>query len=474
MRAYRFLIAMSVCAALVLAWLGHAFGQGASSIDLSQNCSLANAITAANNDAATGGCVAGSGADTIKLSANITLSANLPQITSEITLEGGNYQIDAGTWRRIFDVNNADFTVNNLTLTQGNAGGAHGGIIRARNSDLTLSNVVIDKGKSGNNGGGVYFDGSSKTLTITGSVFSGNATNDAKGGKGGGLYVKASSGSSIKTSTFSSNTAITTGGAIHNDGALSIENSTIYSNSSTGNGGGVYTGNGATTTLTHVTMNGNSVNASADGDSVYYMGAMTITNSIMAGTANSEHCESSGVSIQASSATVSGSLIQDGSCSPALRGDAGLGALEGSPKHYSLTSSSKAVNAAVRASCLSVDQAGTTRPQGDNCDIGAYELAAAKITPTPTHTPTDTQTPTPTDSPTNTPTDTPTPTHTPSPTVDAANRTGLSGVVGVGWPAGCGARRGRKFSRSRAQARLRSHVLHRRMAECEHGHPGQR
>ncbi len=463
MPARRLLFVLSALGLLAVAILGglnpFEAQQSGSEIAVNQSCTLDKAITAANTNTAQVGCSSGTGADTLKLSASITLTGNLPQITSEITLEGGNFQIDAGNWRRIFDVNNADFTIKNLTLTQGDAGGAHGGIMRVRNSDLTLTNVTIDKGTSGNHGGGIFFDGSSKTLTITGSVFSGNATDDSKGGKGGALYVNAGSGSTIKTSTFSSNTAIATGGAIHNDGMLTIENSTFYSNSSTGNGGGIYSSSGSSLTLKHVTMNGNSVNASADGDSLYYVGGLTLQNSLMVGTANSQHCETSGAGIQAVKAGV---LIQDGSCSPALTGSANLGELKGSPKYYPLTSGSKDVNAAVTANCLSVDQAGTTRPQGDACDIGAHELAVSKITPThtptpsntPTHTPTDTPTNTPTHTPTDTPTNTPThtptdtptntPTHTPTDTPTntptntqtytptqpgGANQVGLAGVV---------------------------------------------
>ena len=56
--------------------------------DPNGTCTLADAITAANTDTATNGCTAGSGADTITLGVNITLKAPLPDITSEITIEG--------------------------------------------------------------------------------------------------------------------------------------------------------------------------------------------------------------------------------------------------------------------------------------------------------------------------------------------------------------------------------------------------
>jgi len=61
----------------------------AGGITVSGACTLTDAITAANNDTATGGCPAGSGADTITLTADVNLTSALPTITSEITLEGG-------------------------------------------------------------------------------------------------------------------------------------------------------------------------------------------------------------------------------------------------------------------------------------------------------------------------------------------------------------------------------------------------
>ena len=60
----------------------------AANITVNSTCSLADAITAANTDTATGGCQAGSGDDTITLTGNITLGAELPEIASTITVEG--------------------------------------------------------------------------------------------------------------------------------------------------------------------------------------------------------------------------------------------------------------------------------------------------------------------------------------------------------------------------------------------------
>ena len=60
-------------------------------------CTLVDAITSANTDTATGGCTAGSGADVIELTADVTLIAvdnttdgdnGLPSIATEIEVKG--------------------------------------------------------------------------------------------------------------------------------------------------------------------------------------------------------------------------------------------------------------------------------------------------------------------------------------------------------------------------------------------------
>ena len=60
-------------------------------------------------------------ADTITLGADITLSTALPQITSEITLEGAGYAVDGGDSVQLFNVNLGDFTVNRAMLQNGSA-----------------------------------------------------------------------------------------------------------------------------------------------------------------------------------------------------------------------------------------------------------------------------------------------------------------------------------------------------------------
>lgn len=73
-------------------------------IRVDEACSLHDAITAANTDKASGGCPAGAGADTIYLSGDITLSAELPAIESVIAIDGGGFAISGDKRYRIFRV----------------------------------------------------------------------------------------------------------------------------------------------------------------------------------------------------------------------------------------------------------------------------------------------------------------------------------------------------------------------------------
>lgn len=340
----------------------------AESISVDAYCSLSAAIRAANSDSAKGGCPAGGGADTITLSGDIQLTGPLPEINSEITINGGGYTIDGVTNYRIFDINSGALTINNLIMTRGNAGGGNGGALRARNSDLILNQVEISGSKSGDSGGGLYFNGPTKSLAIINSSLSGNQTSGSKTGRGGGLYVLANS-AAIIGSGFDNNTAVTTGGAIHNDGVLTIDNSSIGGNSATGHGGGMYIGGEATSTVTQATFADNRVlGEGKTGASLYNAGALSLYNSLVAGmpSDSASLCAGDGALQQA------GNLVQDASCSAALSGDPLLGEATGSPIHYPLGAESPAVDAASTAHCTENDQLGNRRP-AESCDIGAIE-----------------------------------------------------------------------------------------------------
>jgi hypothetical protein len=81
-------------------------------------------------------------------------------------------------------------------------------------------------------------------------------------------------------------------------------------------------------------------------------------------------------------------IIEDGSCLTAatsFAADPKLGLLQdngGDTHSHALLNGSPAIDAIPEGSCdLGDDQRGVTRPQGDGCDIGAYEVGVCKSIP---------------------------------------------------------------------------------------------
>ena len=327
----------------------------AANIAVGGTCTLIDAITAANTDTATGGCSAGSGADTIILTADVSLTNvnnatdgdnGLPSITSNITIEGNGFTINrplSSPDFRIFHVAGAGtLTLVNVTVSGGELASDLGGGIYNRGT-VTLANSILS-GNSATNGGGIY-NQSSGTVTLTNSTISGNSATNGGGINNGGNTV------ALTNSTISGNSATNNGGGIHvSSGTVTLTNSTISNNSATNNGGGINNGSG-TAILT------NSLIANSTGDNC--------SGTISSGGNN---------------------LSSDATCSVPQSGSINLGALAnngGPTQTHALLVGSSAIDAANNASCPADDQRGAARgvdgdgtpdsPQTGDCDIGAYE-----------------------------------------------------------------------------------------------------
>lgn len=248
--------------ALLLALIAVAAPSLAADIAVYEDCTLADAIDAANRDVAVGACVAGDGADTIALSADIILQAELPRITTEITVEGGGYNISGALAYRIFYVESSgSLTIKQLTLVGGRAGPEYtpgivsgdGGAIY-NDGNLTISDSTLSKNKAGR-GGAI---GNGGTLTIDRCNFVENSDHFSSGAivnsHGGKLVVRNSNflrnsgyaGGAIENfgeqyvaeSHFEENEAMI-GGAIRNLGKSHVRSSDFYSNFAE-NGGAVF------------------------------------------------------------------------------------------------------------------------------------------------------------------------------------------------------------------------------------------
>ncbi len=223
------------------------------SITVNSTCSLSDAVTAANSDTATGGCAAGSGADTITLSADITLSAATPGIQSEITINGGGFTIDGDDTYRIFAVQRSgNLTVNRLTMTNG-YGGEDGEAILNYYGTLTVTNSTFSH-NSAIDGGAIESYG---TTSVANSIFSNNAARST----GGAIYHSGHTAATvtITTSTFRNNSASWAGavGFSARSANATITNSTFSSNTATWGGAVRAGGLDSVVTVTNNTFSGN-------------------------------------------------------------------------------------------------------------------------------------------------------------------------------------------------------------------------
>jgi hypothetical protein len=323
-------------------------------------CTLADAIEAANTDLPVGGCIAGDvGSDTIDLQTNVTLSAALPVISSNIVLQGNNNTIDGNGGFRVLQLDSAgNLTLNSATITGGFAEFAEGG--------------------------GIFNDGG--TVTINNSTI----TNNAADSFGGGIRNTEGGDLTLNNSTISGNSSNNDGGGINSDGnTLTLNNVTIADNSANGWGGGIGVGAG-TTTLNRSIVSGNT--ASSGANEVF----------VFSGTVNGNNYNLFGNSSETSSEAFDGTsgggenftpgatditATSDGATPTALTSilDVNL-ANNGTQPHtdtHALVAGSPAIDVipTTDASCVpgtTVDQRGGARANGVDqggaaCDIGAFE-----------------------------------------------------------------------------------------------------
>lgn len=323
------------------------------------NCSLRESFQSANTDTAVDACLAGSGTDTIILSAGTyTLSligagedANATgdlDINSNLTISGAgatSTTIDGGAIDRVFEVHlGTTVQVNGVTIQNGSIAGFGGGIFNR--GTMTIDQSSIDDNETtGTNlsggGGGIFNQG---TMTITKSTVSNNTSQ----GRGAGIY-NLDLTLNITNSTISTNTGLNGAGIFNRFGTVQLSNSTVANNTATDNGGGIWNFGGIMRL------------------------AKTIVGNNMAPTA-SDDCAGIITSLGYN-------LASDASCGFSSTGDLNstnpqLGVLAnngGSTQTHALLPGSPAVDV-VPLCTVATDQRGISRPQGPVCDIGAFEL----------------------------------------------------------------------------------------------------
>lgn len=415
------------------------------------DCSLREAVIAANQDQAQGACAAGNGADTIKLPAgtyvltiigtfeNASLTGDL-DIASDLTIDGagqGDTEIDGNGTDRVLHILSGTVTVSDLTIANGDPGAENGGGL------LNFGDVTIEDSRirdcAADSGGAIHM--ATGTLTVIGSRIDGNTAED-----GGAILFSATSVVvHIIDSVISGNTATQgNGGAIFNSGITSLSNSTVSGNSAAKSGGGILTIGlqAAQVIMFSTTIANNTADSDGDGDGdgggihAPPLGTFNARNSLFG---NNRDLSPSGDVFPDCSGVlfgvgynlienVAGCILSGTQVGNVTGLDPNLGPLQGNgggTLTRELLGGSPAINAGNPLDCigpngivLDTDQRGSARK--GRCDIGAFEFDSDG-TPTPADTATRTVTPTRTVTRTRTSTARATATRTFRPTRDATS-----------------------------------------------------
>jgi CSLREA domain-containing protein len=358
------------------------------SVPTDGDCSLREAITAANTNAAVDGCTSGAaGEDTVVVPAgtftlavagtgedaaatgdlDLTESAVVRGASAETTI------VDGADLDRVFDVTAAGATARLEDLTVRNGSVADGAGIRNAGT-LTLLRVAVSQNQATGNAGGILNAAPAAMLTVTGSTLSGNTSGQTGGGLGteGGTVT-------VRNSTISGNQAECSGGgiALANGTTATLNNATIADNvadanppppgacGAENNGGGIFIGAGNTVNVSN-TIFGTNRDQSSGADARHPDCSGTIASQGYNLIQDTTGCTVSG--------TTTGNITgQNPQLSPLA--DEG-----GTTQTHALRQGSDAVDAGNPAApgssgsaCEATDQRGVNRPQGPRCDIGAFE-----------------------------------------------------------------------------------------------------
>jgi predicted outer membrane repeat protein len=338
-------------------WAGAAQAAGAVGAGTPASCTDAALDTALTG----GGLVTfncGGGAVTITVLTIKVISLNT-------TIDGGNLiTLSGGGVRRVLAVNPSPATLTLQNLTIANAFGISGSGVQNDGTLIVTNSTFTANSAAPGNGGAIQNSGGG-TVTITNSTFSGNTASNAV--NGGGAIFNATGGGAITitNSTFTGNSATAgNGGAIYGDsvnGQISLRNVTISGNSAAGLGGGFY--DNADNSATHNSIIANNTPNNCDGAPFPYISRYNLIGDASCGT------------------SISGGIGNLINTNPLLAALAGNG---GPTQTMALNAGSPAINTGSPSLagidiCATVDQRGTTRPQGPRCDIGAFELVAAAV-----------------------------------------------------------------------------------------------
>ena len=279
--AFLRLVSASLLIAFAFPWIsGVPTGQATATITVTTtvdditnngNCTLREAIQAANLDQAVDKCPAGSGADTIQLPQG-TYPVTLPgdgedlnqtgdlDIRTSLTLQGD------GVDKTIIKVGSTGFKDRLFQIIPSN--------VQVKLDGLTLRDVNFPVESNGKppQGGAIY---NTANLTVTNASFINNSANDAEG-EGGAIYNLGTL--SVSDTYFNKNFAGYGAASIQNNGSLTAQRDTFDDNNGYASGGIWNMKNGQATVdqcqflNNHIQLEG--------GGAIYQDGDMQVSNSL--------------------------------------------------------------------------------------------------------------------------------------------------------------------------------------------------
>lgn len=223
------------------------------------DCSLREAIQAANTNSAVDACPAGTGADVITFEAALNGTAILFAIDPDGTPddnEDGDLDVDTGV------DNDLTITGNGLTNTIIDGDDKDRVFHHIGDGTFTISKATIRNGflDSGVEDGGGFLNNGGGTLNIIESLVTNNRVINAEEDGGGVANLEPDSIINITNSTISGNLAADSGGGVFNSSgdamtAVNVMNSTISGNTAQDQGGGIFSAQ--TVVIEDSTISGN-------------------------------------------------------------------------------------------------------------------------------------------------------------------------------------------------------------------------
>jgi CSLREA domain-containing protein len=379
-------------------------------VGVNGNCTLREAVKAANTDAASDACPAGSNDDYILLQSAGPYTLTIPpdgtpddnadgdlDISGELTITGvsGRPLIDQNASDRVLHAHSGVLELIDLAITGGGAVTTGGGVYAK--APFGAERVTF-YANSALNGGAVTGEA---RVSISDSRLAGNA---ATAGNGGALELSADPGNTVTESSFEGNGALVRGGAVDvfGNGELTVRNSTFTGNVSPA-GAAVYTAASAGGMhLLNSTVAGNTATTAGRGA----LDAVSAPDILVKRTILAENNDPNGPRNCGSPIDPNDNdafnLEDADTCGMSADAEIGnltntnpqlapVGLYDGGTLVRPPYAGSPALDAIPAARCglPSTDQHFTERPLGGACDVGAFEGSIAKPPVPPKVTPPD-------------------------------------------------------------------------------------